>query len=116
MFSSDVYVLILMVSLKEVSYGCTCMYRRVGIHGMSVLEKVSNIVLLPPHREKPLSFYVFTASGATFKRINQLTSAGAVVHNDVLMHASGQHDLTSAHSSLYIYQILFSLSIYSGTS
>jgi acyl-CoA reductase-like NAD-dependent aldehyde dehydrogenase len=39
-------------------------------------------------REKPLAFYVFSGSGSTFKKINRLTSAGGVVHNDVLMHAS----------------------------
>ena len=41
------------------------------------------------HREKPLAFYVFSGSGSTFKKINRLTSAGGVVHNDVLMQASG---------------------------
>lgn len=46
-------------------------------------------MLLLPDREKPLAFYVFTASGSTFKKINRLTSAGGVVLNDVLMHSGG---------------------------
>lgn len=32
---------------------------------------------------------MFTASGSTFKKINQLTSAGGVIHNDVIMHSAG---------------------------
>ena len=43
-----------------------------------------------PDREKPLALYVFTASGSTFKKINQLTSAGGVTLNDVLMHCGGR--------------------------
>ena len=58
------------------------------------------------YREKPLSFYVFTASGATFKRINQLTSAGGVVHNDVIMHASGWLICMMFFDSSYIFVIL----------
>ena len=36
--------------------------------------------------EKPLAFYVFTESKATFEYINRRTSAGGVVRNDVHMH------------------------------
>ena len=43
-----------------------------------------------PLREKPLAFYVFTESKQTFQKINQLTSAGGVVHNDTLMHCSSK--------------------------
>jgi aldehyde dehydrogenase (NAD+) len=52
------------------------------------VDSVDDAIAFVNKLEKPLSFYVFTASGATFKRINQLTSAGGVVHNDVIMHAS----------------------------
>jgi acyl-CoA reductase-like NAD-dependent aldehyde dehydrogenase len=52
------------------------------------VDSVDDAIAFVNKLEKPLAFYVFTASGATFKRINQLTSAGGVVHNDVLLHAS----------------------------
>ena len=39
-------------------------------------------------REKPLALYVFTESKQTFEKINRLTSAGGVTHNDTLMHFS----------------------------
>ncbi|CAI8040250.1 Aldehyde dehydrogenase family 3 member A2 [Geodia barretti] len=52
------------------------------------VDSVDDAIAFVNKLEKPLSFYVFTANGATFKRINQLTSAGGVVHNDVIMHAS----------------------------
>ena len=53
-------------------------------------------------REKPLAFYVFTESKQTFQKINRLTSAGGVVHNDTLMHCSSKSGdvLTAIHTDL----------------
>ena len=55
-------------------------------------------------REKPLAFYVFTESKQTFQKINRLTSAGAIVHNDTLMHASSKsgHVLSGIHTDLCV--------------
>jgi len=50
-------------------------------------------------REKPLALYVFTESKQTFEKINRLTSAGGVTHNDTLMHFSRES------RNLYIYLI-----------
>ena len=52
------------------------------------VENMDKAVEFVNEREKPLAFYVFTESKQTFLKINRLTSAGAVVHNDTLMHAS----------------------------
>ena len=41
-------------------------------------------------REKPLAFYVFTESKQTFQKINRLTSAGGVAHNNTIMHATSK--------------------------
>ena len=47
------------------------------------------IMYFNSNREKPLAFYVFSASGSTFREINRRTSAGGVIQNDVFIHASG---------------------------
>ena len=52
-------------------------------------------------REKPLAFYVFTESRATFEKINKRTSAGGVGHNDVIMHSGSKSCDNHVTSSLY---------------
>ena len=51
-------------------------------------------------REKPLAFYVFTESRATFEKINKRTSAGGVGHNDVLMHVASKSCDNHVNSNL----------------
>ena len=41
-------------------------------------------------REKPLAMYVFTGSKSTFEKVNNLTSAGGVCHNDTMMHGGSE--------------------------
>ena len=57
---------------------------------VSVLHNCNWELKLFSLREKPLAFYVFTESKQTFQKINRLTSAGGMVQNDTLMHASGK--------------------------
>ena len=50
------------------------------------VEDVDEAIKIINDGEKPLAFYVFTESKATFEYINRRTSAGGVVRNDVHMH------------------------------
>ena len=45
---------------------------------------------VPPSREKPLALYVFTEDNSLLQRVLHSTSAGGVVHNDVLQQYSGE--------------------------
>ena len=60
-------------------------------------ESVDEAVKFVNEREKPLSMYVFTESRATFEKINQLTSAGGVCHNDTIMQAGGMCECDRVH-------------------
>ena len=57
---------------------------------MVTVETLDEAIDFVNAREKPLSLYVFTESRKTFERINKLTSAGGVCHNDALMQAGGE--------------------------
>ena len=53
------------------------------------VDSVDEAVNFVNSREKPLAFYVFTESKATFDDINKKTSSGAVCHNDTMIYAGG---------------------------
>jgi acyl-CoA reductase-like NAD-dependent aldehyde dehydrogenase len=54
------------------------------------VESLDEAIEFVNAREKPLTMYVFTESRKTFERINKLTSAGGVCHNDTIMQAGGE--------------------------
>ena len=53
------------------------------------MDSVEEAITFVNDHEKPLAFYVFTESKSNFQKINRLTSAGGVCHNDAVMHAGG---------------------------
>ena len=57
---------------------------------MVTVESLDEAIEFVNAREKPLSLYVFTESRKTFERINKLTSAGGVCHNDAIIQAGGE--------------------------
>ena len=59
---------------------------------MVTVESLDEAINFVNEREKPLAFYVFTESKSTFQKINKLTSAGGVCHNDTIMQAGGQRE------------------------
>ena len=54
-----------------------------------VVDSLDEAIAFVNDREKPLAFYIFTESKATFNKINKLTSAGGVCHNDTILQAGG---------------------------
>ena len=61
------------------------------------MESCDEAIKFVNEREKPLSMYVFTESRATFEKINNMTSAGGVCHNDTIMQAGGVCECDHAH-------------------
>ena len=57
---------------------------------MVTVESLNEAIDFVNAREKPLTLYVFTESRKTFERINKITSAGGVCHNDTIMQAGGE--------------------------
>lgn len=53
-----------------------------------IVQNTDEAIEFIADREKPLALYVFSEDRATLNRVNHLTSAGGVTHNDTFLHGS----------------------------
>ena len=72
---------VMLIIIQEESFG--------PLLPVVTVESLDEGINFVNERDKPLAFYVFTESTSTFRRINKLTSAGSVCHNDTIMQAGG---------------------------